>query len=1103
MADPKEIRHTTDTNQPSASESPERVGVQPLSPLEKSDPAYSLNIANLTLRSTLGQGAHGTVYVAEHHILKKLVAVKVLHLQDGDDSNWSARFQREAQAMSRLNHPNIAKIFSYAVADDKQAVLVMELIEGTSLDDFIKANGVQSPELARRIFLTLLDAMGYAHDLGIIHRDLKPANIMIFNGELKILDFGVAKVGTNGGANQKLTATGQIIGTPAFMSPEQCRGQEADARSDIYSLACVLYFMLTGKTLFSGNDGEILIAHASHSPIFSCDLSPDLQKILEKALAKDPGQRFQSCRDFEKALESADLVTAPPNKKMSARKWFLPVVCLITLVGFCLLLLQRQPWQAVRTEFANAVPRGTFDHEFRTEEERIKNEFQENKVSSRSIKQLEDWTSQREGLSFENRIVALSFLLKLADSKHQTPVALKYADKITAELNEHEQRMHDKAFAPSASLIQVVGALSDLYRSNDQFEKAADQLELLKSLIARCARAKSEDSHHLLLHYQWYYQSSIRLAAAMKESKKKIALEREACKYFLENKHNEFYFYFAVQLIKDLISTNQMSEARQAFDNLVSQSLLLKGEEKERVLTGLHSIASELMIAKKPDEAIRWIQYARRELETKGALSIDERNNIALTFIDIRALMGVDDNINISHSDLRQLQPYVLRLIKDALAVSGEKKQARKLEEALLAARELTFTLALRKEKDTYSFLKEYFKLLSDANELTAVVISQQVYVLRAAKYPFTSGEVMRLRELFMQSLKGSSRHDNQVAAEIEMPYVLVGTFNWFLQAQDPTYPRSPRESDFYEECWRIIRARKDVDATEKLSLLYQTLEISIRDARDRKTLDLYASDFLAICRQDGSCNSRDSSLDFSRKEALQHFVTVMKFLQALKLAVGTEALFQYSNSLTKIVWAEDYYKKDKVRLWVLHQFFLSLSKNPGLATLAELNKYSDDLISLSHKDKERTRGVLGQAVAYCCFCLHHHKQDEKGFEFVSEFYNDHKTWTDDNPGIDAFLLSAKIACFKPQFGELAAIQSEYLEVLHSASPTNLGSLSHHQACIASIANAVAKFDSKKAALEFLKDVELILRAQNLAPEILIPYCKSQVLNLEKKQYSK
>ena len=253
--------------------------------------------------------------------------------------------------------------------------------------------------------------------------------------------------------------------------------------------------------------------------------------------------------------------------------------------------------------------------------------------------------------------------------------------------------------------------------------------------------------------------------------------------------------------------------------------------------------------------------------------------------------------------------------------------------------------MALRKEKDTYSFLKEYFKLLSDANELTSVVISQQVYVLRAAKYPFTSGEVMRLRELFMQSLKGSSRHDNQVAAEIEMPYVLVGTFNWFLQAQDPTYPRSPRESDFYEECWRIIRARKDVDATEKLSLLYQTLEISIRDARDRKTLDLYASDFLAICRQDGSCNSRDSSLDFSRKEALQHFVTVMKFLQALKLAVGTEALFQYSNLLTKIVWAEDYYKKDKVRLWVLHQFFLSLSKNPGLATLAELNKYSDDLI--------------------------------------------------------------------------------------------------------------------------------------------------------------
>lgn len=1095
MADPKDLRPASETSQPSAAESPEMVGGQSLYPIEKGDLAYSLNIANLTLRSKLGSGAHGSVYVAEHHILKKLVAVKVLHLQTGTDSSWAARFQREAQAMSRLNHPNIAKIFSYSVADEKQAVLVMELIEGSSLHDFIKDNGVPSAEEVRRIFLALLDAMGYAHDLGIIHRDIKPGNIMISNGEPKILDFGVAKFDTDGGAQQKLTATGQVIGTPAFMSPEQCRGQAADARADIYSLACVLYYTLTGRALFSGNDGEILIAHASHAPVLSSNLSVDLQKILEKALAKDPGQRFQSCREFGKALESADLITTAAR---SGRHKLLIMsvmsACLIAAIGFAAYLVFRQPSEPVRTELANAAPRGSFDNEFRKAEESIKREFQEGKLSSMSLKQLEEWTMQVAGLSFENRIVALGYLLRNAESQGQITIALSYADKMANELKAHEQKMHDKQLSPSPRLLTSVEMLCDLYRSNDQFEKASEQVRLLKLLIDRCAKSKSEEQGDLSVHTHWYYQSATRLAAATKNTQEKLSLERDACRYFLANAHNGFFCHFYVQLIRDLISTNQLREARVAFDNWVSQSLEFSSRDRADLLDGLHSIASELVRARKPNEAIQWLQSARVEIEAKAPLSGNERNQLVLTFIDVRACMGVDDTRNISNDDLKRLRPYVLTLVKDAIEVKGEKKHARRLDDVLLSARELSYFLALRKDKNTYSFLNGYFELLRKSNELTTAVISNQAYVLRPTHFLFTSEEVANLMNLFLRSLSAENKPKFKDRRELEIPYILIAHFNWFLREQDATYTHSSREFRFGESCWQSIRERKDIDATEKLNVLYEVVQLYNYDAGGLKNvLNGYISDFFAICKQDGSCNSKDSKLDLKRKESLQHFLTLLQVFHFLKKHFGTAAdLFHYDDEFLRIVSAQDYFGSDQIQLFALHFWFQALSGTPKLSSADSLNKYADELNKLAHSYKDTRNGRVPQAVGYCCYCLHAFGQDEKGFEFVSSIYRDHKTWADDNPGIDAFLLSAKIVCFNPRFGDLSQIRDEYLVVLKSAVPATLGSNSHHEACISAISKALAKFESSKAALKFLNEVEASITERNLAPAVLVPFCKSQ-----------
>jgi tetratricopeptide (TPR) repeat protein/tRNA A-37 threonylcarbamoyl transferase component Bud32 len=266
--------------------------------------------------SLIGTGGMSVVYKARHMLMKNLVAVKMLlpHMLSSPTS--VKRFQQEAQAASALSHPNLITVHDLGVTPDGIPYLVMEYVEGYGLSDLIKREGRVSPARCLDILIDACDALAVAHDKGIIHRDLKPSNIMIAvsgdGGEqVKIVDFGIAKLlPTEGEEAQQLTQTGELFGSPLYMSPEQCLSRPLDARSDVYSLGCLMYEALAGSPpLAGGSIIETMYKHMHELPsglgaaVPDTSLRQQLEAVVFKAMAKEPEQRFQSMREFKTALE--------------------------------------------------------------------------------------------------------------------------------------------------------------------------------------------------------------------------------------------------------------------------------------------------------------------------------------------------------------------------------------------------------------------------------------------------------------------------------------------------------------------------------------------------------------------------------------------------------------------------------------------------------------------------------------------------------------------------------------------------------------------------------------------------------------------------------
>jgi serine/threonine protein kinase len=227
------------------------------------------NIGRYEIISELGRGAMGLVYKAKDPTIGRIVALKTMRLDVHglEAEDMLRRFRNEAQAVGVLNHPNVVTIFD-AAEQDKIFYIAMEFIEGTTLHQLLAQKRVLSTEEIIRLSRQIGAGLDYAHSHGIIHRDIKPANIMITpNGTVKIMDFGIAKTGGS------VTSTGQVLGTPNYMSPEQVKGKPLDGRSDLFSFGVVLYEMLTGEKPFIGQN---VTTHAAARP--GCDYPPGTER---------------------------------------------------------------------------------------------------------------------------------------------------------------------------------------------------------------------------------------------------------------------------------------------------------------------------------------------------------------------------------------------------------------------------------------------------------------------------------------------------------------------------------------------------------------------------------------------------------------------------------------------------------------------------------------------------------------------------------------------------------------------------------------------------------------------------------------------------------
>lgn len=280
---------------------------------DSDDPMLGRTIENkYRLIAKLGHGGMGSVYKAERSLIGDQVAVKILHAEHVAQPQSFERFRREAQAAARLKHPNAVSIYDFGVTGDGLIYLVMELVEGQSLRQIIKQQGPLTPTAAAEIIGQVCSALEEAHRQHIVHRDLKPDNIIVnasINGlRTKVLDFGIAKLRDLTAGN--LTQTGSVMGTPHYMSPEQCLGEELDHRSDIYSLGIVLYEMLTGTVPFNAPiSTAVVVQHVNQKPpslrAINVSISEDLERVVLHALEKKREARPQTATLLSTELNAA------------------------------------------------------------------------------------------------------------------------------------------------------------------------------------------------------------------------------------------------------------------------------------------------------------------------------------------------------------------------------------------------------------------------------------------------------------------------------------------------------------------------------------------------------------------------------------------------------------------------------------------------------------------------------------------------------------------------------------------------------------------------------------------------------------------------------
>ena len=292
--------------------------------------ALARHLGQYRLRRQIGAGGMGEVYLAEHQLLKRPCALKLLRPESVADPRSLARFEREVRLTAALSHPNTVEIYDYGRTDKGTYYYVMEYLPGMSLADLVERHGPQSPGRVVYLLRQVCQALREAHASGLIHRDIKPSNIFVsrrggMDDVAKLLDFGLVLPIARTGAPQ-LSREGQILGTPLFMSPEQATSSdELDGRSDIYSLGAVAYFLLTGRPPFEGEDGlRLLIAHARDPvvplSVLDVNIPRDLERVVLRCLSKERADRFPDSESLEGALGEC-ACAGDWDQRRAARWW--------------------------------------------------------------------------------------------------------------------------------------------------------------------------------------------------------------------------------------------------------------------------------------------------------------------------------------------------------------------------------------------------------------------------------------------------------------------------------------------------------------------------------------------------------------------------------------------------------------------------------------------------------------------------------------------------------------------------------------------------------------------------------------------------------------
>jgi tRNA A-37 threonylcarbamoyl transferase component Bud32 len=288
------------------------------------DAQAARQLGQYVLTAPLGSGGMGEVHLAEHRLLKRPCAIKIIREDQAGDEATLRRFEREAQATARLTHPSTVQVFDYGITDDRTFYYVMEFLNGENLDALLAREGPQPIRRVAHILSQLCGALQEAHDVGLVHRDIKPANVMLCNrggvrDVAKLLDFGlvasvhaVREAHPDGaqafGGDGRLTEAGNILGTPAYMSPEQCGGEAGiGPASDIYSLGAVAFALVTGKSPFAGRGPmQMIAAHLLEPPPRADATNPAVPavigSVIARALAKSPSDRFPTIAQFGEAF---------------------------------------------------------------------------------------------------------------------------------------------------------------------------------------------------------------------------------------------------------------------------------------------------------------------------------------------------------------------------------------------------------------------------------------------------------------------------------------------------------------------------------------------------------------------------------------------------------------------------------------------------------------------------------------------------------------------------------------------------------------------------------------------------------------------------------